>query len=530
MQEEEIATTVENKTTLPPQENIPSPGLEDNGTVATEELYSSASSRLSLFSSDEEEERNKSAQEKTLASEAANSHESHPPVLVHVPEEGPKEAALTPASLKETTPSLKESLPSLPSQAVARPASQPLPPSRPPPLPARARHRRTSSALPRLETLDEEKPSVPEEKKPPRPPRHVSFASSPKVFGATSSSSTASSLTRSQSYRKLPEYPATTAIPPRMTHRRTLSAPSKQPENFLDVSALKQQLKQLQQQYGENHAMVATTWNWLGNAYFRQGNNEAALQAYKKAVLCEPGEHLADAYANIGTCYWTSGNVEEAIPFLQNALAVHEYNVMSRGQDPNTSPAVAGVQYQLGLALTLHQDYEEALFSLHQARAIRERILGHDHMDVARTLDAIGKAYLFQGQPEAALDCHLQALDIKARLAIGFSRSAMANTMMNIVSVHRSMNNLPEAGTWMHRLIAAQKKEFLAVKTKVLCAEIGVSLSVLGEIYDRATQYKEGLACYREANMYFDKAHVPTDDLRRATVNRRLAAQRAAQL
>lgn len=324
----------------------------------------------------------------------------------------------------------------------------------------------------------------------------------------------------------LPSYssapPAEAATPkPRSLHRRTFSAPPKQPEGFLSVSSLQHQLKQLQQQYGAEHAMVATTWNWLGNAHFRQGNMPAALEAYKKAVLCEPGEHLADAYANMGTVHWASGNVEESITYLQNSLSVHEYNVMSRGQDPNTSLPVGAVQYQLGLALTLHKDYEAALESLHQARAIRERVLGHQHMDVARTLDAMGKVFSLQGRFPQALDCHLQALRIKEDLPLE-GRSALFVTISHIAGVCRSQNNLADAGVWMHRLLKEQKNEFLALKTKSLCADIGASLTTLGEIYESAMQYSEATACYREADMYLAKARIAEDDTRRAILRERI--------
>ena len=375
--------------------------------------------------------------------------------------------------------------------------------------------------MPRLETLHEGREMLPAEK-PPLPPRKLSLSAPPSQFQTQQPKqqhplNKPSTLSHSQSFRQLPNYPT---APERPKHRRTNSAPPRQPESFLDVTSLQQQLKQLQQQYGDQHAMVATTWNWLGNAFFRQGNMEAALQAYKKAVLCEPGEHLADAYANIGTVHWTTGNVEEAIPFLQNALSVHEFNVMSRGQDPNASLPVAGVQYQLGLALTLHKDYEQALFSLNQSRAIRERVLGHYHMDVARTLDAMGKANFLQGSHNAALECHTQALAIKESLPQG--RSAIAVTIMNIVTVLRAQDALADAGIWMHRLLAAQKNEFLSLKTKALCADIGASLCTLGEIYDSAMQYSEGAACYREAEMYFEKARIPAEDPRRRAVHNRL--------
>lgn len=478
--------------------NSESGNSSEGSTVQTDELSSSGSSR-SLESLDAEDEKAKSQETNTKAL-----CEQIPLSLVGIAED---------KKIVHTCPS-KVPL-------ASSKSAPPLPPKRPP---ARPRHRRTSSAMPRLETLHEGRATVPVEK-PPLPPR-PRLSSIPSVSHGMNSLPpvpSAGLLERTKSFSQLPNYPsAPPAEGPKRNHRRTNSAPAVQPQGFLDVTTLQQQLKQLQQQYGDSHAMVATTWNWLGNAYFRQGNMEAALQAYKKVVLCEPGEHLADAYANIGTVHWTTGNVQEAIPFLRNALSVHEYNVMSNGQDPNRSIPVAGVQYQLGLALTLNKGYKEALKSLNQARAIREKVLGPNHMDVARTWDALGKVHFLQGDYREALKCHMQALNVKEGLPQDMARSAMSVTIMNIVSVQRAQQNLADAGIWMHRLLAAQKNQFMVLKTKALCADIGASLTTLGDIYDSAMQYSEGAACYREAEMYFAKAHIPEDDPRRVALRNRL--------
>lgn len=487
--------------------------LSEGGFTAetTDQSLSSKSSQSLASLSDEELEKEENTIKTRIGEDKEEETESTSlPKLVKVPEDKP----LLP---ENNVPSPASAAPKEVKQVSAPPSRPSLPPPRP-------RHRRTSSAMPRLETLHEGRATIPAEK-PPLPPRRFGSPPSSDV-GSSSRHRRGNSFSGvSTVVNNYPSASPTSGTPkPQRIHRRTYSAPPKQPEDFLTVTSLQQQLKQLQQQYGEEHAMVATTWNWLGNAYFRQGNMEAALQAYKKAVLCEPGEHLADAYANMGTVHWATGNVEEAIPFLQNALSVHEYNVMSSGQDPNTSLPVGAVQYQLGLALTLHKDYEAALHALNQARVIRERVLGHNHMDVARTLDAMGKACSLKGDFPQALKCHLHSLRIKEAISKDAGRSVMFTTISSIAGVYRSLQNLAEAGIWMHRLLKEQKNEFLALKTKAVCADIGTTLTTLGEIYDSATQYSEANTCYREADMYFAKARIPEEDPRRVFLQQRMQA------
>ena len=63
----------------------------------------------------------------------------------------------------------------------------------------------------------------------------------------------------------------------------------------------------------------------------------------------------------------------------------------------------------------------------------------------------------------------------------------------------------------------------MATKTKALCADIGVSLITLADIYDVAGQYGEGAMCCREADMYLAKARVPESDPRRVALRHRLS-------
>ena len=63
----------------------------------------------------------------------------------------------------------------------------------------------------------------------------------------------------------------------------------------------------------------------------------------------------------------------------------------------------------------------------------------------------------------------------------------------------------------------------MVLKTKALCADIGSSLTTLGDIYDSAMQYTEGANCYREAELYYIKAHIPENDPRFVALRARLS-------
>ena len=53
----------------------------------------------------------------------------------------------------------------------------------------------------------------------------------------------------------------------------------------------------------------------VGNAHMRQGNYEAALQAYEEAIEISP--RYLDAYTNLGNCLFTLGRLQEAHDILK---------------------------------------------------------------------------------------------------------------------------------------------------------------------------------------------------------------------
>ena len=151
-----------------------------------------------------------------------------------------------------------------------------------------------------------------------------------------------------------------------------------------DFDSLSRILAQRRTKFGNFHVKVGITWNQIGNYHFRCHEFENALIAYKEALECKDGsndpmefEHLASAYANIGTVLWSAGRADESIVPLRKAVELRIHYEVSQGRDHDRCLAVADCQYQLGLALTLAQEYDESLDVLHKALLIRKRMAGH---------------------------------------------------------------------------------------------------------------------------------------------------------
>ena len=73
--------------------------------------------------------------------------------------------------------------------------------------------------------------------------------------------------------------------------------------------------------------------------------------------------------------------------------------------------------FYLGRALVERHDYDEALKAFEQVVAIRVRVLGENHLDVARALTNLGAVLTQLGRFDDALAAHNRALAIQRRAA-----------------------------------------------------------------------------------------------------------------
>lgn len=185
-------------------------------------------------------------------------------------------------------------------------------------------------------------------------------------------------------------------------HRRSASS---QPAS---LPALFASLHSLSTRFGKDDALVARTWNLIGNAHYREHNFRSALSAYKEAVMCGAlGAHTAEACFNLGRVYLDFGLLRESTDCLVQSLHTHEFFAVALGRDLGKSRDVATVHLHLGVALTRQGRYELAMQALDLARDIYENI--HCHVQLAQTIVAMGKIYLICDDAASALLCREDA-------------------------------------------------------------------------------------------------------------------------
>jgi tetratricopeptide (TPR) repeat protein len=111
-------------------------------------------------------------------------------------------------------------------------------------------------------------------------------------------------------------------------------------------------------------------------------------------------------YNNVGSIYDSKGDYEKALEYYNRALAIREKVFGTEHPDVATSyNNIGNIYYSQG-------DYEKAQEYLKKALAIFEKVLGTEHPNVAQLYNNIGFIYRSQGNYRKALEYYKKTLAI----------------------------------------------------------------------------------------------------------------------
>uniref|UniRef100_A0A7S1YLD6 MalT-like TPR region domain-containing protein n=2 Tax=Grammatophora oceanica TaxID=210454 RepID=A0A7S1YLD6_9STRA len=271
-----------------------------------------------------------------------------------------------------------------------------------------------------------------------------------------------------------------------------------------NFDALYQTLELRMHKYGETHTKVGQTWNHIGNLHFRNQHWKAALKTYQNATLCTDPHVRAAAYRNIGTVYWTMMDLPKAKYHLAQALEI--YQSLSHSQA--LTGELANCLYQMGLVLSLQENLDGALQALYHCRRLQEEC--GSAMDVARTLDAIGKLHVRFGDLDDAMDCHQEALALRQQSG----EPRLLSSFSNIGAVHRAQGNIQEALFAFVTVLSVQKTELAQSPGPRLSQDVGDTLVTIGQLYLDQEQPSEALRSFREAIHCYEDAGLERSDPR----------------
>jgi serine/threonine-protein kinase len=161
----------------------------------------------------------------------------------------------------------------------------------------------------------------------------------------------------------------------------------------------------------------------LGNALDRNGEHDAAITAYRKAIALKPD--LAGAYSNLGLALHGKGEYDAAIAACHQALALQpdsapaynslglahygkgEYDaaIAAFRQAIALQPDDAGAHYNLGSALDRKGEHDAAITAYRKAIALKP--------DYAQAHHTLGYALAVKGEYDAAIAAFRQAIALQ---------------------------------------------------------------------------------------------------------------------
>ena len=157
-------------------------------------------------------------------------------------------------------------------------------------------------------------------------------------------------------------------------------------------------------------------------------------------------EREADVDSSLATVHYARGAYAQAVQLEERALAIRERLLGPEHADVATSlNSLAAVHAATGA-------YAKATALFERALAIREEALGSDHPDVATSLDNLANVRMSTGVYAEAAALHERALAIRER-ALGPDHPDVAKSLSNLASVRAAMGATAEAAALHERAL-----------------------------------------------------------------------------
>jgi tetratricopeptide (TPR) repeat protein len=268
--------------------------------------------------------------------------------------------------------------------------------------------------------------------------------------------------------------------------------------------------------HGESHPSVTRAWNDIGDFFLSTSETTCALEAFHRAVNCSSSsKEVAEAYSNIGMVHFCLNDTEKSIIFLEKALDyLKSIEKDLEVVDPQKSLERAMIFHRLGLAHTRKASYSEAMDYLAQALETRTDVYGPEHGLVGATTDAMGRLHFLQGNTEAAMACHVQALNIffamkECDLSAVSCLANIANICLQKQDYERAMKAQTKIiqvhSAYLARYQADPEKQHLV--SREVCGIIDTVKSMA--VSQGSVGYsREASRCIQEASLLYDsQAH-----------------------
>ncbi len=244
---------------------------------------------------------------------------------------------------------------------------------------------------------------------------------------------------------------------------------------------------------GENHPMLAVTYNNIANVYQANGDAKSALEYIDKAINLSVSAYgknnpeTAKYYSSKGSIYAENAEYDLALEYFNTALSIDKtiYG--------NNHKSVANILNNIGIIYNKMGNTDKALIFFKDAYDIQLRVLGANHPDIAGTCNNIGYILEKQGKKESALKFYQKAVDIK-KAYYGENHPELAAYYNNI------------GNNYFHRKDFDNSLKYLLKAAEILESNYGNKNTVLVNIFANIGQNYIQKEDFHNALMYFQKS------------------------
>lgn len=219
-------------------------------------------------------------------------------------------------------------------------------------------------------------------------------------------------------------------------------------------------------------------------------------------------EHItvATTIGNIGNVYWRMGNLHEAISRLENSLRI--FGIVSKKDGVDTLE-ICNTLHSVGIVHYLLGNTDKALATFARELKSRKIACGENSLDVARTLDAMGSAYLQKGCNSKSITYFQDALNIKQALP-NTSCISLVISMKNLANALRMNQQYQRALSIYEEILFMQIAD--TSSSYFMDKDIGESFHIIGNINVQLMQHDTAMKSFMKALEKYKKIGMKNSD------------------
>ncbi|CAB1120838.1 unnamed protein product [Ectocarpus sp. CCAP 1310/34] len=205
----------------------------------------------------------------------------------------------------------------------------------------------------------------------------------------------------------------------------------KDQDKYTEAGQLLKQAKEvLENSLGVDHPLIGGVLNSMAALSTKQGNYENAQSLYESSLAMAEKSHHRDVMTCLNNL---TGLLMKRGKHVEAELSNMRLQEIAKNYSGNEL-LEAQVLTNRALLLALQGKHSEATLLHKQSLAIREKVLGSEHLLVALTLNLLAFSFGRQGKYEEALPVFERSLDIRVK-TLGRKHSAVATALGNLASL-----------------------------------------------------------------------------------------------